>query len=242
MLSISTPCTNTSTNARSSKHKSLISSFYLTQSMKVPINSYHSIPKPLYRENITFATFPANKPNLGTLLQEELHRAVSHFTKIVSFPDHSSLASQETLENHNASLVSGERLDLWDIHGSKSSAVSKSKGLSDRTSTRFLTTRPNSKGIFTFASNNSKIGILKSTIPASANHNAKSQTSDQYNGMTHNSLPEIPNTRPSPDELNVEELTPPDLVREFKFREFNCKSRRRFRMRMEVVRPQNHEG
>lgn len=207
--------------------------------MKVPINSYHSIPKPLYRESITFATFPAKKPNLGTILQEELHSAIDLYRRIVSWSESSPLLPQEASEHHFPSSESSNGLEYWKGYGLKHSEVSDSK--LETYSNAFYTRQAKAtKGVF-IASTGSKIG--NSSSPVSVIFDTKSLFLSQKhsNQLVENNIPELPNARSSPDELNVEELTPPDLVREFKFRGFKCKSRRRFQMRMEVVRPQNHE-
>lgn len=211
--------------------------------MKIPINSYHSLPKPLYRESITFATIPAHTPSLGTLLQEELHSAIDLLKSIVSLPRLCVSASEDTLECHNASSVSSGRLEYPDYDGSKGSAFSKNKSSKERRPSRVLNVRLNFTESFLFASTGSKTGVLKSPIPASVNTDTKSQFPNQNdsNQLVGNSVIELPNARSSPGELNMKELTPPDLVRNFECRRFNCKSRRRFQMIMEVLERHAHD-
>ncbi|PSK35365.1 hypothetical protein C7M61_004610 [Candidozyma pseudohaemuli] len=211
--------------------------------MKIPINSYQSLPKPLYRESITFATIPTYTPTLGTLLQEELHSAIDLLKSIVSLPQRCVSASQDTLEYHNPSSVSSERLEYWDYDGSKGSAVSKNKSSKERSSSRVLNVRLNSTKSFLFASTGSKSGTLKSPIPAAEGSETKSHFPSQNdsNQLVGNNLIELPNARSSPDELNMKEPTPPDLVRNFECRRFNCKSRRRFQMIMEALERHAHD-
>lgn len=211
--------------------------------MKIPVNSYHSLPKPLYRESITFATIPAHTPSLGTLLQEELHSAIDLLKSIVSLPHLCVSASQDTLEYHNASSVSSMRLEYWDYDGSKGSAVSKNKSSKKRSPSRVLNVRLNSTESFLFASTGSKTGILKSPLPAAVSYDTKSQFQNQNlsDQVLENESPKLPNAKLSPDDLNLEELTPPDLVRNFEFRRFNCKTRRRLQKIMEVLERHAHD-